>query len=111
MMKYLRNPMHQLNNQYKIILALKEQFDEYFLMEDKDFKDKIIGIQLYSLYFISNQYRKSDSNFKNKLQNTKNLYLSLMILKMNLQQILQIWLVYLIKKNQFLRKFKIECYF
>ncbi|CAD8120782.1 unnamed protein product [Paramecium sonneborni] len=46
MMKYLKNPLHQLNNQYTIILALKEQFDEYFLMEDKDLYDTIIGIKL-----------------------------------------------------------------
>ncbi|CAD8096521.1 unnamed protein product [Paramecium primaurelia] len=51
--KYLKNPMHQISNQYRIVIALKEQFDEYFQMEDKDLLNSIMGIKI--LLFIPSQ--------------------------------------------------------
>ncbi|CAK56572.1 unnamed protein product (macronuclear) [Paramecium tetraurelia] len=51
--KYLKSPMNQILYQYQIVIALKEQFDEYFQMEDKDLQKSILGIK--TLLYIPSQ--------------------------------------------------------
>ncbi|CAD8187738.1 unnamed protein product [Paramecium octaurelia] len=67
--KYLKNPMHQIQNQYPIVLALKEQFDEYFQMEDKDLQHSIMGIKI--LLYIPSQI---DNEMRQKFLTSINSY-------------------------------------